>query len=237
MSWLAVRDRATGSGSTLRPLERLVALCLASHLRDNISAWPSLRTIGRWTGLSVSTTRRILTVLCAEGGVFERERRGRLGAYEYRLSAATLSGLNSVQREQCSPEAGGVFSLTLNSVQPDNRKRKEGGKEGGNTPPREPWLKTARSVWAESVGAPPSWFDADLLPLVTPSRTAEAVLSALRAYVAGVTPDKAGTGDFARRIGAWMKRAAKPETEGEPYRATPEQIAEKSRKYLEGIAS
>lgn len=107
-------------------------------------------------------------------------------------------------------------------------------KEGGGAPPREPWLKTARSVWADSVGAPPSWFDGDLRPLVTPSRTAEAVLSALRAYLAGVTPDKAGTGDFARRIGAWMKRAAKPETEGEPYRATPEQIAEKSRRYLEG---
>jgi len=128
-----------------------------------------------------------------------------------------------------------VFSLTRNRVQPDNRKRKEGGKEGGRplsqSKGREPWLKEARAVWADSVGAPPSWFDTDLRPLVTPSRASEAVLAALRAYVAGVTPEKAGTGDFARRIGAWMKRAAKPEAVGEPYRGTPEQLAEKSRRY------
>jgi hypothetical protein len=107
----------------------------------------------------------------------------------------------------------------------------------GEAPPlkndREPWLKDARTVWAERVGAPPSWFDTDLRPLVTPSRTSEAVLAALRAYLQGVTPDKAGTGDFARRIGAWMKRTEKAaaNTAPEPYRATPEQIAEKSRRY------
>lgn len=237
MSWLAVRDCATGPASKLKPLERLVALCLASHLRDNASAWPSLRTIGRWTGLSVSTTRRILTVLCAEGGLFQRERRGRLGAYEYRLSPAALSGLNSVQAEQGSVRAPGVFRLTAGSVQPDNRKRKEGEKEGGAAPPpREGWLSEAREAWADSVGAPPSWFDADIRPLVTPSRTSEEVLAALRIYLASVAPDKAGTGDFSRRIGAWMTRGAKPEAKGEPYRGTQEQLAEKSRRYLGGAA-
>ena len=103
-------------------------------------------------------------------------------------------------------------------------------KEGGGAPLREPWLKAARSVWAESVGAPPSWFDTDLRPLVTPSRTSEAVLAALRAYVQGVAPDKAGTGDFARRIGAWMRREAKA-PEVEVYTGSDEQRRAKAARY------
>ncbi len=225
--WLAESD--------LPPTARHVGLEIGAHLDENGSAFPSLGRLARRTGLGLTAVREAVRVLTTgERRPFDREQGGAREGDRYSCSRYTFRSVeghasrgaretrgSSGERKGSATRARGVRQATS--------KDQLRTKEGGGAPLRETWLKTARSVWVESVGAPPSWFDTDLRPLVTPSRAPEAVLAALRAYVAAVTPDKAGTGDFARRIAAWMKREAKAEPE--PYRATPEQLAEKSRRY------
>lgn len=240
------RVREALAESDLSPTVRHVGLEIGGHLDESGRCFPSLARLARRTGLSLSAVRAsVHTLTTGDGRLFDREAGGAREGDRYSSSSYTLRAGEGVasrgaqetrgssgEREGYTWHAQGVHHVTPK----DHRRTSEGG---GAPPPSEDrvsWLSEARAIWADSVGAPPPWFDRDLRPLVTPSRTPEAILDALRAYVAEVAPEKAGTGDFGRRIGAWTQRSAKPEAQGEPYRGTQEQLAEKSRRYLEGAA-
>lgn len=264
MSGLVVRDLATGPQSTLSPTQRLVALCLAYYMRRDRECYPSLEVIASWTGLSVSGVRKAIDsdALAGKDGFIEKDTRpGRYSSNVYRLREGVTTGHPEPARVipqgtlRALPEGGkGVTTspegatwaregATTSHVM--SQGMGSGNGVENSFPAKQelipakasstPWLVVARSIWSEGVGTPPQWFENDLRPLVMPSRTSDAVLMALRAYVEATEPKDASTGKFAAKIGAWIKARAKPEPE--PYRATPEQIAEKSRRYLEDIAS
>jgi hypothetical protein len=71
---LRVRDLATGPSSRLSATERLVALAIAFNMRQNLTAWPSARTLAGWTALSESGVRKVLKRLCGPQGIFVRTR-------------------------------------------------------------------------------------------------------------------------------------------------------------------
>jgi hypothetical protein len=222
MSGLVVRDLATSEASTLTATERLVALCIAYHMRDNPTAWPSYPKVARWCGLSLSGVRKALATLCATGGIFERSLRpGRAAGYEYRLREAVTG--EQCHRGTVSPHGakgvttgrGGCLPVTLN----------EKGMSEGSA------LAILRAEWSELIGAPSRFFDGDVGPLVTTRRPTARVVEGMRAYAASVDVSKASSRAFAQGIEGWLKR---PNAAPEPYRGTPEQLAEKSRRYLEG---
>lgn len=235
--WLAESD--------LAPTVRHVGLEIGGHLDENGSGFPSLARLKKRTGLGMTAVRASVRCLTTgEGRLFDREAGGAREGDRYSCSRYTLReegfATRGAREMRGSSSERGRFATRAQGVRHATTKDQGRTKEGGGAPPpredRDSWLLDARLIWADSVGAPPLWFDADLRPLVTPSRTPEAILAALRIYLSSVAPDKAGTGDFSRRIGAWINRGAKPEANGEPYRGTREQLAAKSRRYLEGAA-
>lgn len=224
MSGLVVRDLATGEASTLTATERLVALCIAYHMRDNPTAWPSYPKVARWCGLSLSGVRKALATLCAPGGIFERSLRpGRAAGYEYRLREGVTGeqchrGTVSPQRVKgVTTGRAGCLPVTLNEKGMSERSA----------------LAILRAEWSELIGAPSRFFDGDVGPLVTTRRPTARVVEGMRAYAASLQGSAASSRTFAQGIELWLRKA-RANAEGGPYRATPEQIAEKSRRYLEG---
>ena len=68
-----VRDLVTGPDSLYTAAQRLVALCLGDHMNAEAEAWPSVRTVARWTGLGETAVKAALRVLCAgPQAIFER---------------------------------------------------------------------------------------------------------------------------------------------------------------------
>lgn len=250
MSGLVVRDLATGPRSALTPTQRLVALCLAHHMRKERECFPSLEAIASWTGLSVSGVRKAIDAdaLTGKNGFIDKvPRPGRYSSNLYRLREGVTTGHPGAPRVLAQdtlrvlPERSQGVTLsregatwerqgaTTSHVMNQGVRAGSGAGSPAELIPIkagiEPWLVVARSIWSEGIGAPPSWLENDLRPLVTPSRTSGEVLAALRAYVSTTEPIDASTRKFAERVAAWL-RAARRRTE-------PETMEEKTRRYLE----
>lgn len=91
--------------STWTPAERLLALCLASHLGAKGTAWPSLPRVMVWTGLSRRTIQRALRTLCeGTAAVFVRDVGLGHQASRYRLRETLPEPARETPRETLPDE-------------------------------------------------------------------------------------------------------------------------------------
>ncbi len=243
MSGLALRDLATGATSTLTPNQRLVALCLAYFMRKERECFPSVPVIAAWTGLSQASVKRALGVLTGESGFLEKATRpGRYSSNVYRLrEGAHLAPPQGAQAEPSQGEGAqgelqgahgereGAHSAPVMSTGSEYREARAQTAQGEPSKPSTPARTVLRAEWSDLIGAPSKFFDGDVLGLVTQRRPLARVVDAMKAYAARVDVSKASSRTFAQGIEGWLKRAA---TAPEPYRGTPEQLAEKKRRYL-----
>lgn len=257
-NWLAIQKEATSSDSPYSMAERMYCLAVAACIRDNETAWPSIPTIARWAGASVSTMRRAAVRPCGEGGIFVRALRpGRSGSYEYRVRAEIVERWargNPVQIDTGQPDTGQPeprsgwkgtpFKLEGNPVQIDLLKTNEVPRKDARAAnverteaiaerkPETPARTVLRSEWSELIGAPSRFFDDDVLGLVTPRRPLARVVESMRAYAAAVDISKASSRAFAQGIEGWAKAKAKPKApEAEVYTGSDEQRREKAARY------
>lgn len=238
---LRVRDLATGPGSRLTATERLVALAIAFNMRQNLTAWPSARTLAGWTALSESGVRKVLKRLCGPQGIFVRTRRpGRYEGYEYSVRQGVTAGESDVRRvppesASLTPRPARVLPRPAR-VSPGVNRMSKGMSEGMSTgsegaPRAASWLSQAEGMWSERIGAP-TFVRSDLPGLVSPSRPPDRILTALRAYLAQANPATARPRDFARSIERWTLRAEAPVT-GHREDTPPPEHSEAKARWLE----
>jgi len=224
-----------GPGSTLKPLERWVAVVIASFMGKNSKAWPGYTAIAERAGMSESGVRKVLLRLCSENGIFERTRRARGFSYQLREGVPVgqcPAGTVSPQDATVSPEDGHSVPPSM-GIDQESIKKPRSASEVIEAKSSTTARAVLRAEWFELIGAPSRFFDGDVLGLVTDRRPLGRVVESMRAYAASVDLSKASSRAFAQGIEGWLKRPKASEPEA--YRATPEQLAAKSRRY--GLAS
>lgn len=236
-----VTSKASPLSMTLTAPEKLVALCIADHMRTNPSAWPSQLEIGRWCSLSMSAVKRATRRLCADDGPLSRTSRPGRGGWLYRLR----EGVHTEPRPQGTPSTVNPHPVhTDPSPRPQGTPKRKGSMNEAGQAPRlngtptrttvEPFLIQARSAWAESVGDAPRWFDGDLRKLVTGSRTGADVLEGLRRYLAVADLQKPGAEllrGFTQNAGRWCAKPKPKASEPEVYTGSDEQRRAKAARY------
>lgn len=230
------------NASDLAPTVRHVALVIGGHLNERGECFVSVGGLCRETGLGrTAISAAVQTLSVGAERLFDRTPGGaRIGA-RYGCSAyslrdpkgsatrgARLTRGSSSEHEGSATRTRGVRHAVTNDSFNDSLK--------GRGPELLPAKanSTARTIletdWAEGIGAPPRWYWQEVGPLLSASRPLSVIQKAQLLYMAQADKATALPRDFAQRVEHWVTLAKAKPTE-EPYRATPEQVAAKSRLY------
>lgn len=129
-----VRDLVCGEDSVFSSPERIVALCIADHMNTNAEAWPSVRTIGAWTGLGQTAVKGALRSLCTgPRAVFQRRPGPRAGLDSTRYTLAEVGHKTTGSpHDRVAKRPEGGRHATLGGSPRDHKGPNEGPIEGPN---------------------------------------------------------------------------------------------------------
>ncbi|WP_407545983.1 helix-turn-helix domain-containing protein [Vibrio parahaemolyticus] len=117
---------------------KLVVLCLADFANDEGCCWPSLSTVARKSGVSVSTVKSIIKSL-VEGGWLSRKSRSKIGSDGRRVADSNLYTLNVDKLKKVAREhelehdqtkSGCSYDASTYDQPNFDRSKHDGSKEG-----------------------------------------------------------------------------------------------------------
>ncbi len=144
---------------------KLIILCLADFANDDGQCWPSVSTVARKSGVSVSTVKSIIKSLVEEGWL-SRKSRSKIGTDGRRVADSNLYTLNVAKLKKVARENEPEYDQSKSGYSYDTPKHDQPNSDHSNYDQSKEVISNSQNTDFEQ---PESGYDPSIDPLIDPS--------------------------------------------------------------------